>query len=442
MQSQPLEIAVIGSGISGLSCAWLLSKQHRVTLFEKDHRFGGHSHTVEIEGENGCVPVDTGFIVFNEKTYPNLTQLFQHLNIETQSTEMSFGVSLDNGKTEYSGTDLNGLFGHRKNLVNPGFWKMLLDIRRFYNNSEQWLEQIDPSMTLGQLLHGNGFSQRFINEHIIPMGAAIWSTPADKMLDYPALSFLRFCQNHGLLQLTDRPQWRTVTGGSRVYVNKFIELLGEKAICNRCISKVKRYEDGVVIFDRQGDEWAFDQVVMATHADTTLDLLDEPDEREQGILKAFPYQRNKAILHSDDRLMPLSRRVWSSWNYMGGDESQGPSVTYWMNLLQHINDMPLFVSLNPLVEPEQSKIHGCYLYDHPVFTHQAMSAQQDIWQLQGHRRTWYCGAYLGHGFHEDGLQAGLLTAEKLGGVKRPWRIANENYRLAVTEKLSQSGAVL
>ncbi|WP_263079435.1 FAD-dependent oxidoreductase [Endozoicomonas sp. Mp262] len=442
MQSQPLEIAVIGSGISGLSCAWLLSTRHRVTLFEKDHRFGGHSHTVKVKGRHDDISVDTGFIVFNERTYPNLTRFFQHLNVKTRATDMSFGVSLEGGKTEYSGTDLNGLFGHRKNLVSPGFWKMLLDVRRFYRDSRRWLEEMNESVTLGQLLAENSFSQRFINEHIIPMGAAIWSTPAEQMLDYPALAFLRFCQNHGLLQLSNRPQWRTVVGGSGVYVEKIIESLGSQALCNRCISKVKRYDDGVVVFDRQGDEWAFDHVVMATHADITLELLDEPDEQEQSILKAFPYQRNKAVLHSDTRLMPCSNRVWSSWNYMGGNKDQGPSVTYWMNHLQHIDDIPLFVSLNPLVEPEQNKIHGCYLYDHPVFTRHAIAAQQKIWELQGRRRTWYCGAYMGHGFHEDGLQAGLATAEKLGEVKRPWRIANESYRLALPARGWDTGMTL
>ena len=431
MSRQPLEIAVIGSGISGLSCAWLLSKGHRVTVFEKDPRFGGHSHTVSLSGEAGPVSVDTGFIVYNEKTYPNLVHLFKHLEVPTQPAEMSFAVSLNGGRVEYSGTSINSVFAQRKNLLSPRFWKMLVDIWRFYKQSEQWLLTLDSSVTLGQLLADNGFSQRFIHEHIIPMGAAIWSTPAEKMLDYPALAFLRFCQNHGLLQLSDRPQWRTVTGGSRVYVNKLIEQMPGTTHCNRCVSRINRYDDGVVVFDRQGDEWAFDHVVMASHADNTLALLSEPDEREQNILGAFSYQRNKAVLHSDERLMPVNQRAWSSWNYLGGEGGHGPSVTYWMNCLQGIKDIPLFVTLNPCITPDEKKIHGCYLYDHPVFTQHTQQAQQDIWSIQGHRRTWYCGAYMGHGFHEDGLQAGLVVAEQLGGVKRPWQLANENYRLSV-----------
>ncbi|MDB2384349.1 FAD-dependent oxidoreductase [Endozoicomonas sp.] len=428
-----MKIAVIGSGISGLSCAWLLSDKHDVTLFEKDPQFGGHSHTVTVEGVNARLAVDTGFIVYNEQTYPNLVQFFKTLQVDTQATEMSFGVSLQQGAIEYSGTSFNTLFAQRKNILSVGFWKMLLDIRRFYSMSGEWLESIDSEITLGQLVHEHRFGQRFIHEHIIPMGAAIWSTPADKMLDYPALSFLRFCQNHGLLQLTNRPQWRTVTGGSRAYVNKIVEMLGQSALHDCCVSRVTRSDDKVVIHDRKGDDWVFDHVVLATHADTSLSLLDEPDEYEQSILSAFSYQRNKAVLHSDERLMPVNRRVWSSWNYHGGIEGGGPSLTYWMNVLQGINDMPLFVTLNPSIDPDTTKVHGCYLYDHPVFDHKSHEAQTAIWSMQGHRRTWYCGAHLGHGFHEDGIQSGLAVAESLGGVKRPWQLANENDRLAIPE---------
>ncbi|MDD7805522.1 MAG: FAD-dependent oxidoreductase [Endozoicomonas sp. (ex Botrylloides leachii)] len=432
MTKAPLKIAVIGSGISGLSCAWLLSEKHHVTLFEKEPRFGGHSHTVTVQGKKGDISVDTGFIVYNEPAYPNLVQLFNYLKVPTQGTDMSFGVSLHQGAVEYSGTSINTLFAQRKNILSVSFWKMLWDISRFYRLSSSWLQLLGCDITLGQLLHNNGFGQRFIYEHIMPMGAAIWSSPVDKMLDYPALTFLRFCQNHGLLQIANRPQWRTVVGGSKEYVKKIILSLGNAALSHRNIVRIKRSDKVVIVCDLQGDEWTFDQIVMATHANTALSLLDKPSDDEQSILGAFPYQRNKAVLHSDERVMPFNRRAWSSWNYHGGQHNSSPSVTYWMNRLQAIDDLPLFVSLNPALEFDASKVHGCYLYDHPIFNQNTHNAQTAIWSIQGDRRTWYCGAHLGYGFHEDGLQSGLAVAEQLGQVKRPWQVKNQNYRLALS----------
>ena len=465
MSSKGMNIAVVGAGISGLSCAWLLSRQHAVTLFEKDDRFGGHSHTVNV-GDDQLTPVDTGFIVFNERTYPNLVAFFQYLEVPFVPTDMSFAVSLDNGATEYSGADLSGLFVQKSNLFRPGYWLMLADILRFYRNSAKWLgslekrqhygrgepdtvsvgngktnpehnerqwSSIDASLTLGQLLHREHFSQRFIHDHLIPMGAAIWSTPAEKILDYPALAFLRFCANHGLLQLSDRPQWQTVKGGSREYVQRIIAQLGDSALTNRCIRKVKRFANHVQLTDFQGKEWQFDQVVMACHADTALSLLAEPDEFEQYLLGAFTFQRNRAVLHSDERLMPQNKKAWASWNYLGSrhpdNNGSGPAVTYWMNNLQHLDGQPLFVTLNPGHEPATGLIHGCYLYDHPVFNCAALEAQEQIWALQGRNRTWYCGAWMGYGFHEDGLQSGLAVAESLGGIRRPWQVAGANNRL-------------
>ena len=433
MKHHGFNIAVIGSGISGLSCAWLLSKHHHVTLFEKDDRFGGHSNTVTVSSVGGEVPVDTGFIVFNERTYPNLTAFLQHLDVDTCATDMSFAVSLNSGKTEYAGSDLNGLFAQRLNFLKPGFWRMLVDIMRFYKASPEWRATLSPSTTLRELLSTCRFSQKFIDGHLVPMGAAIWSTPADKMLDYPALAFLRFCQNHGLLQISDRPQWRTVKGGSREYVRKIIRELGDQAVCNRYVRKVKRYPDKVVVIDFQGEEQTFDYAVMACHADTTLSLLNEPDELEQLLLGAFGFQRNIAVLHSDSRFMPGNKRAWASWNYLGTGREQGPSVTYWMNRLQHLQGQELFVTLNPGFEIDHSMIHGSFLYDHPVFTREAMEAQQQLWELQGRNRTWYCGAWFGYGFHEDGLQSGLMVAEALGGQKRPWSVKGESDRLVLPE---------
>ena len=425
-----LNIAVIGSGISGLSAAWLLSRQHSVTLFEKDDRFGGHSNTVETRPET---PVDTGFIVFNKKTYPNLTALFEYLEVPVTETDMSFGVSLNDGDIEYSGTDISGLFAQRGNALKPGFWQMILEILRFYRASGEWQKTLNPSVTLRELLEKHKFSKKFIAHHLVPMGSAIWSTPADKMLDYPALAFLNFCQNHGLLQLSDRPQWLTVKGGSREYVKKMVAAIGDKTFTHRCVRSVKRYDDKIVVRDIQGDISEFDHVVMACHADTSLQLLSDPDELEQHILGSFTFQRNRAVLHSDIRLMPKNSRAWASWNYLGSANNQGPTVTYWMNRLQHIEGEPLLVTLNPAIEPDTHKIHGCYLYDHPVFDHRAMEAQQQLWQLQGRNKTWFCGAWFGYGFHEDGLQSGLAVAEAVGGVKRPWRVEGENNRLVLPE---------
>ncbi|MTI14728.1 NAD(P)/FAD-dependent oxidoreductase [Sansalvadorimonas verongulae] len=450
MTSRSLNVAVVGSGISGLSCAWLLSRQHKVTLFEKDDRFGGHSHTVVVKGEDEqkAVPVDTGFIVFNEKTYPNLTAFFEYLGVPVAKTDMSFAVSIDQGRTEYAGTDLNGLFAQRSNLFNPVFWKMLIDLLRFYRASPTWEKLLAPDVTLGELLKTHKFSKTFINDHLVPMGAAIWSTPASKMLDYPALAFLRFCQNHGLLQLTSRPQWMTVEGGSREYVSRIISQIqnaseGSSTLQHSCVRKIKRYADQVVITDIQGREQAFDHVVMACHADTSLRLLDEPDELEQLLLGSFTFQRNRAILHSDSSFMPRNTKAWASWNYLFNSQShnqqkaeddRGPSVTYWMNRLQHLEGKPLFVTLNPDTDPRE--IHGSYLYDHPVFDTAALEAQQRLWELQGRQRTWHCGAWFGYGFHEDGLQSGLAVAEALGGQRRPWRVEGENDRLVLPDYLT------
>ncbi|CAM3450069.1 NAD(P)/FAD-dependent oxidoreductase [Parendozoicomonas haliclonae] len=441
-KNRGLNIAVIGSGIAGLSSAWLLSRQHNVTLFEKDDRFGGHSNTVTLSGKNGQIDVDTGFIVFNERTYPNLTALFDYLDVPSSETDMSFAVSLNNGKTEYAGTDLNGLFAQRKNLFSPRFWQMITDILRFYRASGEWQQTLGANISLRQLLEKHSYSKAFVNEHLVPMGAAIWSTPADKMLDYPALAFLRFCENHGLLQLSDRPQWRTVTGGSREYVRRMIADIGPHVLMNSCVRKVRRYPDRVEVLDIQGREHTFDHVVMACHADTTLKLLQEPDELEQLLLGAFKFQRNRALLHSDKRFMPRNRKAWASWNYLGNTseatqtqgnlgKGTGPAVTYWMNRLQHIDDLPLFVTLNPEMEP--SMIHGSFLYDHPVFDQGAIEAQTRLWELQGRNRTWFCGAWFAYGFHEDGLQSGLAVAEELGGQCRPWRVEGQNDRLHLPE---------
>ena len=443
---KPLKIAVIGSGISGLSAAWLLNKRHDVKLFEKDDRLGGHTHTVDIETPEGTRGVDTGFIVYNPVNYPNLINLFDHLNVENTETDMTFGVSVDQGRIEYSGSGLSGFFAKRSQIGSPRHWRLLRDILRFYKDSDRLLS--DPSLeqlSLGELLEREKYSQTFIHDHLIPMSAAIWSTPAQKMLEYPALTFMRFCMNHGLVQLDDRPQWRTVVGGSRNYVDKIAATLEGKIRLNAHIHKVHRRDGKVILEHHHGKTEEFDQVVMACHADQSLALLADPTPDEQRLLKAFPYQRNRAILHTDARQMPKRRTAWSAWNYLAesNSDNEDVAVTYWMNRLQPLNtSKEVFVTLNPLKEPSEGSILGSYLYDHPVFDMESIAAQKELWSLQGVKQTWFCGAWWGYGFHEDGLQSGLAVAENLGRIERPWQLDDPNSRIyAPTLKRHSKGQV-
>ena len=428
-----LDVAVVGSGISGLSAAWLLSQRHRVTLFEADSRPGGHSNTVEVPSANGPVAVDTGFIVYNELAYPNLTALFAHLGVETVATEMSFAVSLDVGALEYSGTNLRGLFAQPRNLLRPRFWSMLRDLVRFYREAPREAAQFGM-MPLDAYLDLRGYGRPFRDDHLYPMAAAIWSTPAARVGDYPFEAFVRFCENHQLLQLSNRPLWRTVKGGSARYVEKmtrgFVD--GNRLHLDSAALRIDRDDDGVLIHTENGPPpRRFDHVVLATHADQALKLLPDPTADERRVLGAFGYTRNRAVLHSDPALMPRRRAVWSSWNYAADRaKDDGLSVTYWMNRLQHIPEStPLFLTLNPTRAPRREHLIRSEIYEHPVFNVAAMQAQGELWSLQGRQRTWFCGAYFGSGFHEDGLQAGLAVAEMLGGVRRPWNVANESDRV-------------
>jgi len=428
--NEQLEIAVVGSGISGLSAAWLLSQRHRVTLYEADSRIGGHTHTVDVGGAGGT-PVDTGFIVYNEAAYPNLTALFAHLGVPTQPTEMTFAVSLDEGRLEYSGTDLGGLFAQRKNLVSPRFWSMLRDLERFYRRAPQDLPRIGD-ISLGDYLDGLGCGAAFRDDHLYPMAAAIWSTPANRIPDYPAASFVRFCENHGLLKLANRPAWRTVVGGSREYVRRIVPTLGDSIRTASPVSRIAREGEQVAVTSH-GETRRYDHVVIAAHADQALAMLGDADGEERRLLGAFHYRSNDTVLHSDTSLMPRRRRVWSSWNYASrSDNAADPalSVTYWMNRLQAIPEEPaMLVTLNPLREPDPALVHHRQTYEHPVFDSAAGAAQPELWSLQGRRRTWFCGAWFGSGFHEDGLQSGLAVAEQLGGVRRPWDVADESGRI-------------
>lgn len=435
-------VAVVGAGISGLACAWLLSERHDVEVFEAEPRVGGHSHTVDAPCGVGQVPVDTGFIVYNEPAYPNLTALFRHLDVPTQATDMSFGVSLDHGALEYAGTDLNGLFAQRANLVRPRFWRMLAELMRFYREAPGDAA-VCGDMPLEAYLDARGYSRAFRDDHLYPMGAAIWSATAAHIGEYPVGAFVRFCRNHGLLQVSGRPVWRTVDGGSREYVRRLTRSFADRIHRDEPVTALAREPGGVRLRTRRGAWTApFDQVVLATHADQALNLLVLPSETERRLLGAFGYTRNHAVLHSDPRLMPQRRAVWSSWNYIADRQGDAmPTVTYWMNRLQpHLpqdRGRPLFVSLNPRSTPRPEHLIRTEVYEHPRFDSAAIAAQRELWALQGQQRTWFCGAYFGSGFHEDGLQAGLAVAEALGGVRRPWRVADESGRIHLPQAVAE-----
>ena len=425
------DIAVIGSGIAGLSAAWLLAKAHRVTLFEAEARLGGHSHTVEVARPGGPVAVDTGFIVYNEAAYPNLTALFAHLDVPTKISQMSFSVSLDGGALEYAGTDLRGLFAQRSNLVNARFWSMLRELLRFYREAPRDAPTIGL-LPLDDYLDRRGYGRAFREDHLYPMAAAIWSAPAATIGRYPTQAFVRFCSNHGLLTLSQRPLWRTIEGGSREYVRRMARAIGAGVRLGSGATAVLRDGEGVQVATDDGQApQRFDEVVIATHADQALRLLPDAGVDESRLLGAFAYSRNRAVLHSDPRLMPKRAAVWSSWNYLADRRrSDALCVSYWMNRLQGIDAaIPLFLTLNPMQEPRPEHLIRVEHYQHPIFDAAAIRAQDELWSLQGQRRTWFCGAYFGSGFHEDGLQAGLAVAEAIGGVRRPWTVANESGRI-------------
>lgn len=429
------KIAVVGAGISGLSAAWGLSRAHDVTLFEADSRLGGHAHTKTVQTVGGPVPVDTGFIVYNQKNYPNLTALFDHLSVKTHASDMSFALSLRGGAYEYSGSGALGFFGQRRNLLRPRHWQLLRDIKRFFATARQSVQHYTNTTTLGEFLRAEHYSDVFVNDHILPMGAAIWSSDARLMLDFPVQGFVDFYANHGLMQFADRPRWRSVIGGSAVYVDRLAKD-GDFAVrCNARVRSVTRSAHGVDVTVEGQEPQRFDQVVMATHADQSLAALHDADASERDILSAFKYQTNVAHLHRDTRLMPKRKSVWSSWNYLKTNTNSEDSltVTYWMNRLQDLpGDDDFFVTLNPPEEQTPRDPHAVISYQHPLFDARASAAQPQLWSLQGVRRTWFCGAHFGYGFHEDGLQSGLAVAEALGGFRRPWSVENPSGRIHIT----------
>jgi predicted NAD/FAD-binding protein len=414
-----------------MSAAWLLSQRHDVTVYEKNGRLGGHSNTVTVPTSLGPTPVDTGFIVFNDITYPNLVALFEHLGVATKSSDMSFGVSLNGGRTEYSSVDASSFLGGGRNLVKPRFWSMTWDLLRFYRDAPlELLRTRDDLMSLGEYLERRGYGEAFQRDHLLPQAAAIWSASLAEIHNYPACAFVRFFENHGLLKLQGRPEWRTVDGGSRAYVEKLTAPFAECARLNAGAMSVRREGGGVWVRDAQGAAERFDSIVIATHADEALSMLEDPSAEERALLGAFRYSENRVVLHTDRALMPRRQPLWASWNYVGDNPEGGCVVSYWMNKLQRIESKEqLFLTLNPRTMPREDTVLYETAYDHPLFDAAAMRAQQKLWSLQGARNTWFCGAHFGAGFHEDGLQAGLAVAEQLGGVRRPWTVKDESGRI-------------
>ncbi|MEE3239335.1 MAG: FAD-dependent oxidoreductase [Pseudomonadota bacterium] len=427
-----MKIAIIGTGISGLTAAYYLKKNHEITVYESSSIIGGHTATIDVELEGQKYAVVTGFFVHNDWTYPNFFRLLEQFNVETQTTSMSFSVSNDINGLEYAGSNLNTLFAQRKNLLKPIFWRLLRDILRFNRQSLKDLEagNISENLTLQQYLDKNNYSKEFSTNYLIPMGAAIWSAGVDSMLDFPLLFFIRFFKNHGLLSVSNRPQWRVIKGGSRQYLEPLTNGFLHSIRTNCKITSIKRNADAVTIATAECDKAQFDTVIFATHSDQALALLDQPTACEQEILQAIPYQNNEVILHTDISRLPKSRRAWACWNYrLSADAHNGTNceaeetkqgemtrLTYNMNLLQSIDSPHTFcVSLNQTELIDPSKILAQFNYSHPVFTLEGIQAQMRWSELAGKNRTWFCGAYWANGFHEDGVTSALRIVEAIDG---------------------------
>lgn len=411
-----MDIAVIGSGISGLACAHYLSQGHRVHVFEANRQVGGHTATVDVELGTRRYAIDTGFIVFNDWTYPEFIALMEELGVSSKPTTMGFSVHDRERGLEYAGSGLPALFAQKRNLVSPRFLAMVRDILKFNRAAVRDLEAgaVADDATLGDYLNENGYSKHFRHDYLVPMASAIWSSDWHAIEAFPLEFFLRFFRNHGLLSITNRPQWRVIEGGSREYLRPLCQRF-EKRIHTGCaVTAVHRSEDNVTLHFATGEPKTFDQVVIATHSDQALAMLGDASQHEREILGALPYQSNDVVLHTDTRLLPTRKITWSSWNYRLGVDEGRAIVTYNMNILQGLTAPETFcVTLNHSSAINPNKILGRFRYDHPVFSRQGIAAQQRWSDINGGRRTWYCGAYWGNGFHEDGVVSALRVARTL-----------------------------
>ncbi len=426
-------IAVVGAGIAGLAAAWMLSRRHHVVLYEANAYFGGHTNTVDVTLDGVTHPVDTGFLVFNHRTYPNLVALFKFLAVETAASEMSFAVSLGDAADpglEWSGCDAGSLFAQKRNLLRPGFWGMLRDIMRFNKAATAMARSGDAgaagAQSLADFLDKGRYGGTFREAYLLPMIGAIWSCPTETMLGYPVATLARFCDNHGLLQISNRPQWYTVKGGGREYVKKLVAGIGH-VHAGTAVRSVSRTAAGVQVLTATGGE-TFDEVVMACHSDQALRLIDNPSEDVREVLSAVGYQRNRAVLHTDITLLPRARKAWAAWNYLAPRAATDRSpvgVSYWLNRLQPLPfKRPVIVTLNPPRDPDPASVIALFDYEHPVFDLAAIRAQQRLPGIQGRDGLWFCGAWCGYGFHEDGLKSALAVVNAMG-VRAPWQSGTE-----------------
>jgi len=413
-----MKIAIVGSGISGLTCAYLLNREHDITVFEKNDYVGGHTHTHEIEYDGEEFSVDSGFIVYNEWTYPNFIKLLDQLGVERQLTRMGFSVKSEKNNLEYAGHSLNGLFAQRSNFFRPSFMRILFSMRRFNAEARDDLGTLDPQITLGQYLTSNNYPREFIQHYIIPIGAAIWSTVPKQMMDVPAVFFIRFFENHGLLQVVNRPNWWVISGGSKKYVEKMIYDFKGKIRLSTPVKNVKRGIDSITVkFGSNGlEKENFDSIIFACHSNQSLAMLDSPSKQEEEVLSAIKYQRNDALLHFDDSILPKRKNAWSSWNYLlDEDPNRAVALTYNMNILQSLkSDRTFCVSLNSGDLIDRSKVIKHLNYEHPLFTLSSINAQGRKHEVSGKNNTYYCGAYWRNGFHEDGVISALDVCKDFG----------------------------
>lgn len=413
-----MRIAIVGSGIAGLTAAWLLARRHEVVVFESASRIGGHTATVDVRLDGQDYAIDTGFIVYNDRTYPHFIRLLAELGVAAQPTDMTFSVSHDTAGLEYAGSNLNTLFAQRSNLLRPAYWRMLRDILRFNREAQRDLDEgrFNPNMQLGDYLRAGGYSSEFRDWYLVPMGAAIWSSGTRAMDAFPVEFFIRFFRNHGLLAVTNRPQWRTLVGGSRSYLEPITRPFAGSIRTADPVTQIRRDHDGVDVQTRAGEAGHFDQVVLACHSDQALLLLEAPSAAEREVLGAIAYRANDVVLHTDTAVLPQRKLAWSSWNYRireGADELS--VLSYDMNILQRIESPHTFcVTLNDNANIDPSKVLGRFRYSHPVYSIEAISAQQRWREINGTDRTWYCGAWWGNGFHEDGVNSAVRVAQELG----------------------------